>query len=244
MATPKKSLLPGFKRLPGGAERVLNTRTGETLSDRQYKRLAREASGVTPLNSSGSKITSNEALAKFNRAIDAKAAAARPARGRASLRKSDAALREELIQARLEKERAEAKAKAERKAQSEITRRVERAKTKKQKLRKVSPMGFKVDKRTGLRRRAAQYDFWSEDELQDLYEQAEGVRSIKFWGVGIRGVDERTGLHLDAWLSGLYDFSYGPDDIDLEEITEEFLERKPYFVFTSWYAHFAKGKGL
>lgn len=243
MASPK-SLLPGFKRLPGGAERVLNLATGESISDRAYKKLAREVSGTTPLNAHGAKIVSNEALAKFNRQIAPKEAAARPARGRASLRKSDAALREELIQARLEAAAKSKREKEEQKARSAISRKVEQAKKKKIKQRKVSLQGFKKDKRSGERRRAAQYDFSSEDELQDLYDEASEISAIKYWGVGIRGVDERTGQHLDAWLDGLFDFSYELSDIDLEELTESFLERKPYFVFLNWYVHFKKGKGL
>lgn len=243
MATPK-SLLPGFKRIAGGAERVMNLITGESISDRAYKRLAREASGNTPLGPNGAKIVSNEALARFNRAVDAKAAIARPARGRASLRKSDEALRDELIQARLEKAAKLKRDKAEENARLQVVRRVEAAKKKKIKSRKVTTQGFKKDKRTGERRRAAQYDFTSEDELQDLYDEASRISSIKYWGVGIRGVDERTGKHLDAWLDGLFAFDYEPDDIDLEELTSDFQERKPYFVFLSWYVHFAKGKGL
>jgi hypothetical protein len=239
----KKSLLPGFKRLPGGAEKV-QTPSGEIISDRQYKKLQRAASGLTPINSQGQKIVSNEALAKFNKSISPTEHISRPARGRTSLRKADEALRLEAIRARLELEAAKRREEKERVEEAKITRRVEAAKKKKIKARKVSAQGFTKDKRSGERRRAAQYDFRSFEELEELYEQAQGVRGIKFWGVGIRGVDERSGKHLDAWLYGLMDFSYEPDEEQLEEETEDFLMRKPYFVFTSWYVHFKKGKGL
>jgi hypothetical protein len=239
----KKSLLPDFKRLPGGAEKV-QTPSGEIISDRQYKKLQRAASGLTPINSQGQKIVSNEALAKFNKSISPIEHISRPARGRTSLRKADEALRQESAKVRLEQEVAKKRAAKELKEQREIARKVERAKRKKVKTRRVSLQGFTKDKRSGERRRAAQYDFTSFDELEDLYDGAKGKFGIKFWGVGIRGVDERSGKHLDAWLYGLMDFSYEPDEEQLEEETNDFLMRKPYFVFTSWYVHFKKGKGL
>lgn len=240
----KKALLPGFKRLPGGAEKVLNTLTGETISDRQYKKLSRQASGLTPLNERGEKIISNEALAKFNKTISPQSAISRPARGRTSLRKADRLVAEEAARARLELEAAKKREHRDRVDQSKIARRIEAAKKKKVKARKVSAQGFTKDKRTGQRRRAAQYDFTSFDELEELHEQASEIRAIKYWGVGIRGVDERSGKHLDAWLFGLNSMGIEPDEDELEEETADFLEQKPYFLFLSWYVHFKKGPGL
>lgn len=239
----KKSLLPGYTRIAGGAERV-RTPTGAEISDRAYKKIAREVSGLTPINEKGQKIVSNEALAKFNRQVNPTESIARPARGRKSLRKADEALKAEAARSRLELEAAKKRAAKELQAQRDVARKVERAKRKKVRTRRVSAQGFTKDKRSGERRRAAQYDFTSFDELEELYEQAKGSYGIKFWGVGIRGVDERSGKHLDAWLYGLMDFSYEPDEEQLEDETVDFLERKPYFIFTSWYVHFKKGKGL
>lgn len=239
----RKTLLPGFQRVSGDkAERVRNLNTGEIISDRQYKKLTREASALTPINSQGQKITSNEALAKFNRQTAPIKAASRPARGRKSGQKLSRELQFERAQAAAE-EAARKKREAEkRKAENALAQKIERAKKKKIKKRKVTTQGFKVNKKTGERRAAAQYDFESEDELQDLWDEAQGVRGVKYWGVGVRGIDERTGKHLDAWLAGLFDFSYEPGDIDLEELTSDFQERKPYFVFTNWFAHFARAK--
>lgn len=238
----KKSLLPGFKRLPGGAEKVQNLITGEIISDRQYKKLSRLANPLSPLGPNGAKVVSNEALAKFNRQVSPKEAIARPARGRASLRKSDEALREELIQKRLDEAAKVKREKEAESARSKIAKRVEAAKKKKIKSRKVTTAGFKKNKRTGIRNLAAQYQFTDEDELQELYGEAKRIRGIKYWGIGISGVDERSAQRLDAWLWGLADFSYDPEDIDLEGLTEDFLERKPYFIFTNWYVHFKRDK--
>jgi len=240
----RKALLPGYERLPGKSERVLNKVTGEVISDRQYKKLAREFSPTSPITSTGKKITSNEALAKFNREAAPEVAAARPARGRTSLRKAPVQLQQERARALRELARQAEERKRVDKERREVERKVERAKKKKVRQRNVSPAGFKKDKRTGERRRAAQYDFTSYDEMVELHEQAQEIRSIRFWGVGIRGVDERTGNHLDAWLWGLSDIRLELDEDELDELTEDFLEAKPYFVFTSWYAHFKKGRDL
>src|SRR6476646_9437739 len=98
---PKASLLPGFKGLGGTSKKVLNEKTGEILSRRQYAKI--KHGGMT-----------NEALTKINKQFHAEESIARPARGRKSIQKLAPEIKKTAAQVRLE---AEAQKKAKEKKQ-------------------------------------------------------------------------------------------------------------------------------
>lgn len=225
--------LPGFKSLGGKSARYI-TPEGKEISQRQYRKLVREASATTPLIN-GVKVTSNEALAKLNRQKDLAGQLARPARGRSSLLKAEEKERAKVAAKRAaERLAAEKEMRAEIEAQKIINTRnkaVKRGKVVKKKNFSLNSL------RPG--RLAFQIHFDSEQDGGDLVSQAKKSGRVLGYAVGMSGVDERSGKRLDAMISGLYDIGFDFEDVGLEERTENFLESKPYFVFTSWFIHFS-----
>lgn len=248
----RKSLLPGYERIKGDkAERVRNLVTGEIISDRQYKKLAREFNPLIPINSEGKKIVSNEALAKFNRETNPTEALARPARGRTSARKLSPEIQRERAQAEVER-LAQAKRKAEQeKAAREVERKVEAAKKKKPKAppKKINASSFKYDRRRAHANRkrlmAVQYDFQTFDELVSLHKEAKSYSPIHFWGWGWRGVSVKDGTLKSIWVDGLNAMHISPVEYEFLEMAANSRsdQKYDYIAFISYFVHFKKAKG-
>src|SRR5574337_914190 len=131
-----KSILahsPGYKRVPGGAERVEVEGTGQTISDRAYKKIARLASNKTP-TIGGQKVITNEALAKLNKQLAPLESAARPARGRVSLRKLDSELQREFALGRIEAEKQKVESHKARVSANKLEQKIKYARAKPTKL--------------------------------------------------------------------------------------------------------------
>lgn len=230
----KKTLLPGYKSLGGKSQRVL-TPTGEEISRRQYAKIARENSSATPIVN-GKKVTSNEALAKLNKALNPEKFFAKPARGRSSLGKIDSDAQAKA----LAKKRAEERAEAEKQMRLDIeAQRLENL--KKKRLKKVANKKAKKFSVNSLTpgRLAFQRQFYSYFELETLLYDAQRSNKVFAYALGISGFDERSGKPLDAMLTGLQDFSVGISEEMFDEMVNDFLIEKSYFVFTNYFVHFS-----
>ena len=209
----------------GKAERYRSTSTGQVVSRRQFDAARRLAT----LGES----TSNEKLAKFNREINPEEAASRPARGKSSLRKLALTARHDIAAARIaqEKELADiAKREAEeRKAQ----RKVEHAKRRKVKTKKINARLLKPGN-YGTR-----VDFNDYDEYVELYEQAKATGKIFAYGLGIVGVNERTGQIVSPTVFTLRDFDGLLDEDTFYETMNDYAETKSYMIVLNYYMHLA-----
>ncbi len=227
----QKALLPGYRRLPGKSARMV-TPEGVEISQRQYRKIVREQSGMTPIIG-GKKITSNEALAKFNRENNLAAQLARPARGRTGLKKLDKSEAEKIAAKRAEEKLAAEKEKREAEAAQKIIN------TRNKKIAKATGKKAKKFSLNSLRpgRLAFQTTFYSYAEMQELIKDARKSGKVLAFALGINGVDERDGKDLHAMLTGLYDISYKFSEEKFDELSEDFIDGHAYFVFLSWFLH-------
>jgi len=201
-----------FVPLGGKSRRYLNTETGETISRRQYFKLM---SGL-----------SFEEKAKRNREKDLAVALARPARGRTK------ATTQEEIELRLQvaQEAAEMKrrAKLEKKA---------RQKSRTIKRKKIRPQLLKA----GHRAARIAFSDWSEfkDIRREMLEQKapNGKRLITSYGLGVAGIDERTGNEIHATLVTLQSPKVDISEDEAIEMLDIFMESRPYFIFLHWWVH-------
>src|SRR5574337_1188918 len=139
---PRAKLLEGYERIPGPAERV-KTPTGQIISDRAYKKISRLASNNTP-TIGRQKVITNEALAKLNKQLAPLESAARPARGRVSLRKLDSELQREFALGRIEAEKQKVESHKARVSANKLEQKIKSARAKPTKLpRKLSIADFK-----------------------------------------------------------------------------------------------------
>ena len=229
----KNALLEGYKRVTGSSARM-ETPTGEIISQRQYRKIVREKSGLTP-TIDGKKVISNEALAKLNRETNREAQLARPARGRTGLSKETKEQKAAIAAKRkLEREKAE-KEYAEAVAEQKLT------KARNKRIAQVSNKKAKKFSLNSLRagRIGFQSDFYDYGEFQTLIKDARKSNKVFGFAIGIRGIDERNGKSLTATLTGLYDISYPISEEYLIEITEDFISGHAYFVFLNGFVHFS-----
>lgn len=191
----------------------MNTETGEEISRRQYQNLVK---GI-----------SFEAKAKKNKEESLAQSLARPARGR-----TKAATQQE-IEGRLEAAATRAelqnRARLERKAAQKG--KPKRVKTIRPQLLRTGHLGERID-------------FYTYEDYEELIKQANrqtvgGKRLITAYGVGIMGIDERTGAELGATLFTLRSPRMKIDEDELEAATEDFIFDHPYFIFTNYFMHLA-----
>jgi hypothetical protein len=232
----RKTLLPGYTRLPGKAARII-TPENEEISQRQYRKIVREKSGLTPFVD-GKKVISNEALAKFNRTINFENQLARPARGRTGLSKLTEAQREKEKEkrkaAKIKKEIAEREAKENAAVVRKLNRKIKAAGNKKAK--KFSINSLKAG------RLAYQLDFYTYAEFKSIIKDAQKSGKVPYFALGIRGVDERDGKTLTATLTGLMDIKYNFTESRLDEETDDFIENHAYMLFLNWFVHLSFSK--
>jgi len=201
-----------WKSLGGKSRNYLNTETGEIISRRQYDKRIK---GIK-----------YEEKAKKNKAENLKAAVARPARGRQK------AKTEYEIEQRLKA--------LEEKAEQERIKKLNLAasrKAKKFRVKKIRPQLLKAG------HRAVRIPFKTHDEFADLRKQMlsqklpNGRRLISSYGLGITGIDERTGKELDAFLISLQSPNVNITETELYEITDEFIGARLYFIFSHYFLH-------
>ena len=201
-----------WERIAGSARRYRNTVTGEILSRRQYDQLTK---GIT-----------YEQKAKDNKQRNLKEALARPARGRTKARTEQ----EKEIRLDLEYKRQEI-------ARTTALEKKAAQRAKKTRVKKIRPQLLK----TG--HRAARVDFTTYEEYAEYVEQMNavklpnGMRLITSYGIGIVGYDERTGRELGATLVPLQSPRVKLNENDLEQVTDDFLEQKSYFMYSHHYLH-------
>lgn len=200
--------------LGGKTRRFRNTETGEEISRRQYQNRIK---GI-----------SFEAKAKASKAANIQEALARPAKGRKKV--SSASPEAEARLKTFEEQQAQ-------KLEKELNRRA-RAKSKKVHVPQIRPQLLK----TG--HRAARVPFNTHAEYVRLLKQAReimvplnGRRLITAYGLGVVGYDERTGKELDATLVTMQSPSIVYTEDELENILEDFLMEKIYFIFSHWFMH-------
>lgn len=221
MAT--KKLLPGFKYLGGSGQRYLNEKTGETISRRQYDKLVNPA-------------ITYEKKAAHNKAINPKAAALRPARGRKSYLKAPEWVKEEIAEQRLEaakiKKQQEDAAKKIRKAERD-TSRLTGKKVKLKKVRKhLIPKG-----RIGWR---LPFNTW--DDLAEMVKDAKKTGVIFAYALGFVGVDTRIGVYRPVMLQGFKSINNLIDEDEFYEMMEDALAEYAYMKLAHYFVQFAIDK--
>lgn len=229
----RKTLLPGYTRVTGTSARI-RTPLGDEISQRQYRKIVRSVSTLTPYSGT-KKVITNEALAKFNREIDLEKQLARPARGRKGLSKVSEKQRESIVKKRLikklTKELGKERAKERRKIVTLRNSAIKKATGKKAKKFSLNML------RPG--RLAFQTPFYTYDELIQLIADAKKSGKVFAFTVGINGIDERTGESRTPVLGGLMDLNLKYPESRLNDATDEFMNEHLYMVFLSWYVHFS-----
>lgn len=221
----KSSLLPGFKGLGGSAKKVLNEKTGEILSRRQYAKL--KHGGMT-----------NEALTKLNKEFYSVESISRPARGRKSIQKLAPEFKKTVAQVRLdaekEKKAREAKIKAEKKAHTKIERL-----NKKQ---TVKPPKFtKSLLKAGAKARRISFNTYEEFHTLLLGARSSGV--VFNYSLGMVGISTRDPLNPGLQAPNVIPGQHIKETISKEYFYEEmrnYLESvKSYFQLLHYYVQFA-----
>lgn len=199
--------------LGGKSRRYRNTQTGEELSRRQYDQRIRG-------QVSYAKKAEQSKLENLEKAL------ARPARGR---RKAATTAEVELrVEGYREYQRQEYEKKIERAAKSLA---------RKARPKKIRPQLLKSG------RRAERVNFTSPEELSDLIKQANtvkapnGKRLITSIGIGLVGVDSRTGNKIGATLINMQSPRVKLSWDDLLELTDDYIKEKGYFIFSHWFMH-------
>lgn len=229
MATPNPvgSLLQTFKRVKG-TERFVNLITGEEVSRRQRDKVRLAAQG---------NIKSYEELAKFNRQLNEDEQLARPARGRTSAKNLAAPIKTDVVKARKEVKQQRAATKKEQKAQRLVDRKIEAAKRKKVHVKKFSGRLLKAG------RMGARVPFNTYGDYEILYADAKKSKLVFAYGLGLNGVDARTGQPVTPTIFRMRAFDGIIGEEEFYEAMEGFIESRSYFIAVSYYIHFAFAKG-
>lgn len=215
-------LLPGYKGLGGSSKRVLDTRTGETLSRRQYAQRVKRSSLLT-----------NEQLAKINKKSDPKSQILRPTKGRTSALKLAPAISEDVANARIEEQERISREKSREKQQKKVDHKIELAKGKRVKVKKITARLLEPGK---LGRRLGFNDY---DDYLSLFKQAKATKKIFAYGMGVEGVDARSGLIVTPTLWTLRSFDKPISEREFDEKVTDFLTSRSYIVFTNFWMHLA-----
>lgn len=211
----------------GRAERFIDTRTSEEVSRRQRDKAVRAAKT--------GRIESQEKFVQFNRATELEKSLARPARGRQSARKLAPEIQADVVKARKELEAQRKEAAENERLQRALERNIERSKGKRVHVKKLTSRLLKAG------HKAARVSFNDYEEYDKLYVEfkALGNKAI-FYGIGIEGIDARTNRHIGATLFRLRNYEIDEDEFDAE--AEDFIEQRPYFIFTNFWMHVAFSK--
>lgn len=221
----KASLLPGFKGLGGSAKNVLNEKTGEILSRRQYAKL--KHGGMT-----------NEALTKLNKKFYAEESISRPARGRTSIQKLSPEFKSTVAKVRLEsaaeKAAKEKQIKAEKKAHDKIERL-----NKKQNVK--TPKFTKGLLKAGSKARRVSFNTFA--ELQKLVSDARTSGVVFNYSIGVVGIDTHNPLQPKMSAMFVIPAQHIKQNLSADYFYEEmsnFLESKlSYFHFLHYMVQFA-----
>lgn len=190
----------------------MNTETGEEISRRQYQNIVK---GI-----------SFEAKAQQNKKESLAKSLARPARGR-----TKAATQQEIEQ-RLEL--------AASRAEIQNRTRLERKAAQKGRKKRIKTIRPQLLKSGHMGERIPFYDYEDYETLMgQMGQMIGGKRLITAYGVGIVGVDERTGQELTATLFTLRSPKMWIDEDELEAETEDFIYSHPYFIFSHYFMHLA-----
>lgn len=213
--------MANFKPLGGTSRNYLNLGTGEVISRRQY---LKQTQG-----------TSFEEIARKNKALNPELSALRPAKGRKSALKSEAA--KMIAEARLEAERRKKEIADAKKAEKKKLKEIERAVSKKVRSKKVTKALLKPGK-MGVRVAFGDYD-----RYLGIMKEAQDIGVVFSYSVGAVLRDEETGDERDAIIFGQRIIR---DVIPQEELfrqTMAFMESKTYgLVFVHWFVHLSYAK--
>jgi len=210
----------------GRTERFIDTRSGAEVSRRQRDKAIRAAKT--------GRLESQEKFVQFNRATELEKSLARPARGRKSARKLAPEIQADVVKARKELEEQRKEAAENERLQRALERNIERSKGKRVHVKKLTSRLLKAG------RKAARIQFNDYKDYEKLYNEfkALGNKAI-FYGIGIEGIG-RENKHIGATLFRLR--NYKIEENEFYEEAEDFIEQRPYFIFTNFWMHVAFSK--
>lgn len=214
--------IPGWEYLGGKTRRYKNTLTGQEISRRQYDQM------VNP--------TTYEKKAAHNKAINLEKAVLRPARGRKSYVKSQDWIQKEIAAQRIEAAEKKKAASAAAKKERELTRTVQRKKTKTVKTRKVAKRYLPKGK-LGWRIPFADYD-----QYVKLLEDARATGVVHIYGLGFTGVDVRLGVEKSVTVFRMRSISMVESEDEFYETMQDAQNEYSYLEFMHYYIHLAIDK--